>query len=163
MTFGSRGSSVQVSSTTFVHLSLPDSHIFTKYCCNSFYKCHLCTSHLYPAAPPPTGMGRDNDFHFPEPWCKPLATNGVFLNLCSYSSQRSTKKGVFSALCLTLHNRKSKQGKCPNVIAPTLPRHCGDNKKKYLSGTLPRLFHGYPRRWGPWIQMTGVLSSLNIV
>ena len=24
-----------------------------------------------PPPPPPTGMGGDNDFHFPEPWYKP--------------------------------------------------------------------------------------------
>ena len=66
------------------------------------------------------------------------------------------------ALCPTLHNRKSQQGKCPNIITPHSPGTAG-TIKKYLSSTLPLLFHGYPRRWGPWIQMTGVLSSLNIV
>ena len=35
------------------------------------------------------------------------------------------------ARCPTLHNRKSQQGKCPNVITPSLPRHCGDNQKVY--------------------------------
>ena len=49
--------------------------------------------------------------------------------------------GNNSALCPTLHNRKSQQGKCPYVITPTLPRHCGDNQK-VISSTLPRLFHG---------------------
>ena len=61
------------------------------------------------------------------------------------------------ALCPTLHNRKSQQGKCPYVITPTLPRHCGDIQK-VISSTLPWLFHGYPRRWGPWIQMTGTIA-----
>ena len=67
------------------------------------------------------------------------------------------------ALCPTLHNRKSQRGKCPNDIAPTLPRHCGDNQKvivQHLTPAIPRLS---PYGWWPWIQMTGVLSSLNIV
>ena len=45
-------------------------------------------------------------------------------------------------LCPTLHNRKSQQGKCPNVITPTLPRHCGDNQKvivPHLTPAIPRL------------------------
>ena len=33
------------------------------------------------------------------------------------------------ALCPTLHNRKSQQGKCPIVITPTLPPHFGNNQK----------------------------------
>ena len=50
--------------------------------------------------------------------------------------------GYNSALCPTLHNRKSQQGKCPNVITPTLPRHCGDNQKvivQHLTPAIPRL------------------------
>ena len=46
------------------------------------------------------------------------------------------------ALRSILHNRKSQQGKCPNVITPTLPRHYGDNQKvivQHLTPAIPRL------------------------
>ena len=33
------------------------------------------------------------------------------------------------ALCYALHNRKSHQGKCSNVITTALHGHCGDNQK----------------------------------
>ena len=44
------------------------------------------------------------------------------------------------AICPALHNRKSHRGKCPNVITPALPRHCGDYKKVFalhLSPAIP--------------------------
>ena len=50
--------------------------------------------------------------------------------------------GNSPALCPNLHNRKSQQGKCPNGITPTLPRHCGDNQKvivQHLTTAIPRL------------------------
>ena len=77
-------------------------------------------------APPPTGMGGDNDFHFPEPWYKPHPVGQA--------------DGNNPALCPTLQNRKSEQGKCPNVITPTLPWHCGDNQKvivQHLTTAIP--------------------------
>ena len=126
-------------------LLVRESHI---YCCNAFYKCHLCTSHLYPLLPHLRGWAGIMVFTFQSPGISPALWGQA--------------DGNNPALCPTLHNRKSQQGKCPNVITPTLPRHCGDNHKVIVRH-LPRLFHGYPRRWGPWIQMTGVLSSLNIV
>ena len=43
------------------------------------------------------------------------------------------------ALCPTLHNRKSQQDKCPNVITPTLPRHCGDNQKVIVQHLTPAI------------------------
>ena len=46
------------------------------------------------------------------------------------------------ALCPTLRNRKSQQGKCPNVITPTLTRHSGDNQEvivQHLTPAIPRL------------------------
>ena len=43
------------------------------------------------------------------------------------------------ALCPTLHNRKSQQGKCPNVITPTLSRHCGDNQKVIVQHLTPAI------------------------
>ena len=50
--------------------------------------------------------------------------------------------GNNSALCPTLRNRKSQQGKSPNVITPTLSRHCGDNQTvtvRHLTPAFPRL------------------------
>ena len=50
--------------------------------------------------------------------------------------------GIKPALCLTLHNRKSQQGKCLNVTTPSLPRHCSDNQKVialHLTPAIPRL------------------------
>ena len=55
---------------------------------------------------------------------------------------RGQADGYNPSLCPTLHNRKSQQGKCPNVITPTLPRHCGDNQKvivQHLKPAIPRL------------------------
>ena len=103
--------------------------------------CIHCSPHL-------RGWAGIMGFHFPEPWYKPALLGKADDNN--------------PALCPTLHNRKSQQGKCPNVIPPHFPGTAG-TIKKVLSSTLPRLSHGYPRRWGPWIQMTGALSSLNIV
>ena len=48
------------------------------------------------------------------------------------------------AICQTLHNRKSKQGKCPNVITPTLPRHCRDNQKVIVQHPTPAIPRLYP-------------------
>ena len=130
MTFRSHGSSVHVlvSSTTFVHHSWPDSHIFTKYCCNSFYKCHLYTNHLYPLLPHLQGWAGIMIFTFQSPGISPALWRQAF--------------GNNPALCPTLHNRKSQRGKRPNVITPTLPRHCGNNQKVivwHLTPATPRL------------------------
>ena len=47
------------------------------------------------------------------------------------------------ALCPTLHNKKSKQGKCPNVIPLTSPALRGQSKSN-----CPAPYPGYPRSWG---------------
>ena len=83
----------------------------------------LCTMYLYP-----TGMGRDNDFQFSEPWY--------------IHSLLGQADGNNSALCPALHNTKSHRGKCPNVITHALSRHCGDNQKVidlHLNPAIPRL------------------------
>ena len=54
------------------------------------------------------------------------------------------------ALFPTLHNRKSQQGKCPNVIRP----HCGDNQiviVQHLTPAIPRL--------SPWV---GAVDTNNL-
>ena len=56
---------------------------------------------------------------------------------------RGQADGYNPALNPTLHNRKFHRGKVPNVKAPAIPRHCGDNQKVialHLSPAIPRLF-----------------------
>ena len=104
--------------------------------------------HCPPPPPHLWGWAGIMGFHFPEPCYKPALWGKADDNN--------------PALCPTLHNRKSQQGKCLIVITPTLPRHCGDNQKvivQHLTPAIPRL----SPEVGPWIQMTGALSSLNIV
>ena len=93
-----------------------------------FYKCHLCTSHLYSLLPHLRGWPGIMIFTFQSPGLSPALWGQA--------------EGNNPALCPILHNRKSKQGKCPNVITPTLPRHCGDNQKvivQHLTPAIPRL------------------------
>ena len=66
-------------------------------------------------APPPTAMGGDNDFNFPEHGISPAL--------------RGHADGNNPALCPTLHNRKSEQHKCPDVISPHFPGTAGTIKK----------------------------------
>ena len=42
---------------------------------------------------------------------------------------RGQADGNNPALSSTVHNRKSQQGKVPNVKPPVISRHCGDNQK----------------------------------
>ena len=53
---------------------------------------------------------------------------------------RGQADGNNPALSPTLHNRKSHQGKVPNVKPLVISRHCGDNKKVialHLSMAIP--------------------------
>ena len=74
-------------------------------------------------------MGEDNDFLlFQSPGISPAL--------------RGQADGYNPALSPTLHNRKFHRGKVPNVKAPAIPRHCGDNQKVitlHLSLAIPRL------------------------
>ena len=101
-----------------------------------------------PPPPPPTAMGGDNDFHFPEPWYK--------------SALWGQADGNNPALCPSIHNRKSQQGKCPNFITPTLPRHCGDNQKVIIQQLTPAI----PRQIKPngvaFFSHDGILNRLII-
>ena len=49
------------------------------------------------------------------------------------------------------------------VSAPMLYPHTSPGLRGQSKSNCPAPYPGYPRRWGPWIQMTGALSSLNIV
>ena len=62
-----------------------------------------------------TGMGGDSDFHFSEPWYKPRPVGTI--------------DGNNPTLSPAIHYRKSHRGKCPNVITPALPWHCGGDQK----------------------------------
>ena len=66
-------------------------------------------------APPPTGMGGDNGFTFQSP--------GISPTLWGQADDNNP------ALCPTLHNRKSQQGRCPNVLPPHFPGTAGTIKK----------------------------------
>ena len=76
---------------------------------------HLCTSHLYLLLPHLRGWMGIMIFTFQSPGISPALWGQA--------------DGNNPALCPTLHNRKSQQGKCPIVITPTLPPHFGDNQK----------------------------------
>ena len=64
--------------------------------------------------------------------------------------------GYNPALSPTLHNRKFHRGKVPNVKAPAIPRHCGDNQKVIALHLSPAIPVG---GGGMWIQVTGALRS----
>ena len=64
-------------------------------------------------------------FHFPEPCYKPALWGKADDNN--------------PALCPTLHNRESQQGKCPNVIPPHFPALRGQSKSY-----CPAPYPGYP-------------------
>ena len=64
-------------------------------------------------------------FHFPEPCYKPALWGKV--------------DDKNPALCPTLHNKKSQQGKCPNVIPYTSPAMRGQSKSN-----CPAPYPGYP-------------------
>ena len=87
--------------------------------------CHLCTSHLYPLLPHLRGWAGIMGFHFPETWYKPALWGKADDNN--------------PALCPTLHNRKSQQGKCPNVIPPHFPGTAGT-----IKSICPAPYPGYP-------------------
>ena len=73
-----------------------------------------------------TWMGGDNDFHFQSP--------GISTDLWGQAD------GSNPALCPAHYNRKSQRGtcKCPDIITPALPRHCGDYQKVFAQ----HLIHG---------------------
>ena len=49
------------------------------------------------------------------------------------------------------------------VSAPMLYPHTSPALRGQSKSNCPAPYPGYPRRWGPWIQLTGELSFLNIV
>ena len=64
---------------------------------------------------PTYGDGRDNGFTFQSPGLSPA--------LWGQADDNNP------ALCPTLHNRKSQQGRCPNFISPHFPGTAGTIKK----------------------------------
>ena len=97
--------------------------------------------------PPRTGMGRDSDFHFSEPWYNPTLWG-------KYHGNNPT-------LSPAQHYSKSHLGKCPNAITPALT---WDNQKLlalHHSSAIPPLcpLVGGGGGGGAWIQMTGVLQQ----
>ena len=66
----------------------------------------VCTSHLYPLLPHEDSGPSDIS---PALWGQAEGNNPT--------------------LNPALHYRKSQRGRCPNVITPPLPWHCGDNQK----------------------------------
>ena len=65
--------------------------------------------------PQPMGMGGDNGFS--------LSRALLYARPVGKADDKNP------ALCPTLHNRKSQQGKCPNVIPPHFPGTAGTIKK----------------------------------
>ena len=86
---------------------------------------HLCTSHLYPLLPHLRGWAGIMVFTFQSPGISPALWGQA--------------NGNNSALCPNLHNRKSQQGKCPNVIPPHFPGTAGQSKSN-----CPAPYPGYP-------------------
>ena len=72
-------------------------------------------------APPPTGMGGDDGF---------LLSRALW----------GKADDNYPALCPTLHNRKSQQGKCPQCYTPTLPMALRGQSKN----NCPAPYPGYP-------------------
>ena len=105
---------------------------------------------LVSTIPPPTGMGGDNDFHFPEPWYKPRTVgNKLMITTLLFASP------------YTIENPSRVYVSFPMLYPHTSPALRGQSKRN-----CPAPNPGYPTAipvGGAWIQMTGALSSLNIV
>ena len=103
-----------------------------------FHKTTLCVMHqsFVSTVPPPTGMGGDNDFSF----FRAL----VLAPPCVDKLMVTT---VLLAPPFTTENLTGTAGTI----------------KIFLPCTLAQLFHGYPCRWVPWIQMTGALCIITYI
>ena len=93
--------------------------------------------------PPPTGMGRDNDFSLFRALVKALPCGDKLMVTTLLLDPPYTTENLTDVRAL-------------NVKHPAIPRHCGDNQI-----VIAQLFLGYFGRWGGggglWIQMTGAL------
>ena len=89
------------------------------YCCNSFYKCHLCTSHFYPLLPRLRGWAGIMIFTFQSPGISPPCGDKLMVTTLLFAPPYATENPSMVSQCYNPHTSPALRGQSKsNCTAP---------------------------------------------